>query len=169
MRFFVLIAGVTKGPLTIDEILDMESLGAINDQTNICVEGSESWTFFSSVRTMINSEHNDAFLMSGSESEKVIPSSEIDIPCEIRTKSNMENNHKGRCCVNSSQIPTIFRGVGNVCFVLGVVIPALLLLGKNDQPILAAASCIVLLLTGLGWIGVAHIIRLLEKIAEPGR
>lgn len=66
----------------------------------------------------------------------------------------------------SSQIAGAFRGVGIVCFVLAVLVPLLLLIGGNGQTIFAAAIFLVLALSGLGWLGVGVIIRLLEEIAQ---
>ncbi|MBS5508149.1 MAG: hypothetical protein KHX31_05880 [Akkermansia sp.] len=65
-----------------------------------------------------------------------------------------------------SGISGAFRGVGIVCFVLAVIVPLVLLAGGNGQTIFAAAIFLVLALSGLGWLGVGVIIRLLEQIAE---
>lgn len=65
---------------------------------------------------------------------------------------------------SNSQIAGAFRGVGIVCFVLAVIVPLVLLTG--GQVTFAAAIFLVLALSGLGWLGVGVIIRLLEQIAE---
>lgn len=64
----------------------------------------------------------------------------------------------------SSQIAGAFRGVGIVCFVLAVIVPLVLL--TSGQVTFAAAIFLVLALSGLGWLGVGVIIRLLEQIAQ---
>lgn len=67
---------------------------------------------------------------------------------------------------SNSQIAGAFRGVGIVCFVLAVIVPLVLLAGGSGQVTFAAAIFLVLALSGLGWLGVGVIIRLLEQIAE---
>lgn len=74
-------------------------------------------------------------------------------------KSHGENH-------SADGISGAFRGVGIVCFVLAVVVPLVLLAGGSGQTIFAAAIFLVLALSGLGWLGVGVIIRLLERIAE---
>lgn len=68
--------------------------------------------------------------------------------------------------LSADGISGAFRGVGIVCFVLAVVVPLVLLAGGSGQTIFAAAIFLVLALSGLGWLGVGVIIRLLEQIAK---
>lgn len=88
------------------------------------------------------------------------------MPYESVLKKEGKGSQVSQSDDSNSQIAGAFRGVGIVCFVLAVVIPLLLLAGKNSQPVFAAALFLVLALSGLGWLGVGVIIRLLEQIAE---
>lgn len=100
----------------------------------------------------------------------VCPENEQDwVPFELISKKEQEGSQISKSDDSNSQVAGAFRGVGIVCFVLALVIPLLLLAGKNSQPVFAAALFLVLALSGLGWLGVGVIIRLLEQIAENTR
>ncbi len=150
MNFFVLLNGETKGPFSGEELLDMKSLGEIDDNTNICLEGTQTWLFFSTACELIKNGKE------GNMQGPVVPSPIT--PVERKSFKQEESSN--------SQIAGAFRGVGIVCFVLAVIVPLVLLAGGSGQTIFAAAIFLVLALSGLGWLGVGVIIRLLERIAE---
>ena len=113
MNFFVLLNGETKGPFSGEELLDMKSLGEIDDNTNICLEGTQTWLFFSTACELIKNgkERN----MQG----PVVPSPITP----VGRKSFKEEES------SNSQIAGAFRGVGIVCFVLAVIVPLVLRYG----------------------------------------
>lgn len=133
--------GKTEGPFYPETLEVMERRKSITLDTIICREGGHEWIAYGD-------------LLSSKAQEKA-----------EQTKMGIFNESEKNTDSNS-QIAGAFRGVGIVCFVLAVVIPLLLLTGKNSQPVFAAALFLVLALSGLGWLGVGVIIRLLEQIAE---
>jgi len=78
----------------------------------------------------------------------------------------VESERTRRNNYSVSGVSEAFRWVGIVCFVLAIIIPLILLSSGSNQSIFATSIFLVLALSGLGWIGVAHIISLLEQIAE---
>lgn len=138
----------------------MRAVGEIDDETNVCLEGKNAWLFFSTARKLIEEERQNSFSPNVSDNTSMKEGNASTYSSYAKTpqqKYFQEDN---------SQIAGAFRGVGIVCFVLAVVVPLLLLVGKNNQPIFAVALFLLLALSGLGWLGVGVIIRLLERIAE---
>lgn len=132
--------GNTEGPFSRYDLLMKYARGEVNGESLVCAENGQEWV-----------QYRELF---ASKAQKMNTFDE--------SKKQGEN-------YSSDGISGAFRGVGIVCFVLAVLVPLLLLIGGSGQTIFAAAIFLVLALSGLGWIGIAHIISLLERIAENTR
>lgn len=132
--------GKTEGPFYPETLEVMERRKNITLETLICQEGGHEWIKYGE-------------LISSKTQEKAVQ------PSDEAEKKRGENH-------SADGISGAFRGVGIVCFVLAVVVPLVLLAGGSGQTIFAAAIFLVLALSGLGWLGVGVIIRLLEQIAR---
>lgn len=132
--------GKTGGPFYPETLEVMERRKNITLETLICQEGGHEWIKYGE---LISSKAQEKSVQASGEAEK-----------------------KQRENYSSDGISGVFRCVGIVCFVLAVVVPLVLLAGGNGQTIFAAAIFLVLALSGLGWLGVGVIIRLLEQIAR---
>lgn len=132
--------GKTEGPFYSETLEVMERRKSINFETLICQEGEHEWIKYGE-------------LISSKTQEKTV-------------QPSVEAEKKQGVNYSSDGVSGAFRGVGIVCFVLAVIVPLVLLAGGSGQTIFAAAIFLVLALSGLGWLGVGVIIRLLERIAE---
>lgn len=132
--------GKTEGPFYSETLEVMERRKSINLETLICQEGGNEWIKYGEL------------ILSKTQEKSVQPSSKEE-------KKQGEN-------YSSDGVSGAFRGVGIVCFALAVIVPLVLLAGGSGQVTFAAAIFLVLALSGLGWLGVGVIIRLLEQIAE---
>ena len=135
--------GKTEGPFYPDTLEVMERRKSITLETLICQEGEHDWIKYGE-------------LISSKTQEKTV-------------QPSVEAEKKQGVNYSSDGVSGAFRGVGIVCFVLAVIVPLVLLAGGSGQVTFAAAIFLVLALSGLGWLGVGVIIRLLERIAENTR
>lgn len=151
MRFYVLFNGETKGPFSGEELLEMKAVGEIDEGTNVCQEGENTWLLFSTARKLIEKEKEENNRCNATSSYDFIP---------------VKRGHTKNEVTSNSQMVRVFHGLAIVCFGLAALILLIMMAGQATQVIPAAASFLILALIGLGWLGVAHIISLLERIAE---
>lgn len=144
--YFVRKNGNTDGPYTLRALALFFNRKEINKETLVCREGAQEWVRYID---LIASKANEQ-----TEEDSFFTTHLSDM------EEDRENTY------SSDGVSGAFRGVGIVCFVLAVLVPLLLLIGGNGQTIFAAAIFLVLALSGLGWLGVGVIIRLLEQIAQ---
>lgn len=145
MKYYIATPeGRTEGPFHPETLDVLARRKSITFETLICREGGDEWIKYGE------------FLSSAIHEKSNSPKRNICAESERTRKNNYSTNG----------VSEAFRWVGIVCFVLAVIIPLIFLFSGSDQSIFAASIFFVLALSGLGWIGVAHIISLLEQIAE---
>ena len=136
--------GKTEGPFHPETLEVLARRKSITFETLICREGGNEWIKYGEFLSSATHEKSN--------------SSKMNICAE--SERTRRNNY------SASGVSEAFRWVGIVCFVLAIIIPLILLSSGSDQSIFAASIFLVLALSGRGWIGVAHIISLLEQIAK---
>lgn len=147
MKYYIATPeGRTEGPFHPETLDVLARRKSITFETLICREGGDEWIKYGE------------FLSSAIHEKPNSPKRNICAESERTRKNNYSTNGVSKA----------FRWVGIVCFVLAVIIPLIFLFSGSDQSIFAASIFLVLVLalSGLRWIGGAHIISLLEQIAE---
>ncbi len=49
VRYYVFLGEAVKGPCDVDQLKALEDAGAINGDTQCCIEGTEDWFSFSAI------------------------------------------------------------------------------------------------------------------------